>query len=217
MRKLCLFVALLCFMSVPMIASASCPDLAGLWAGGQIGLTVPGSTDVNLTGPNFKGTASNLGFNTGVMAGATVGYDFTRYFGVALDYSWNGLPIPNQRTGRFLVSSMNAYQNTIAALAMFRYGLLANQDFPAGRVFPYIGVGPALVITTAGFSAGSQTSTNVGLVAESGVRFFVVPKVSVDAAFRYKMSKPAFETQGVSVDPGAINTYGFLTRVAYHF
>ena len=214
-----LFAALLvlCFMLIPMMAAASCPDLTGLWVGGQLGLTIPGDTDVKFRAGPYRATANNLSLDTGFMAGATVGYDFMKYFGVALDYSWNGLDVPNQRAGQFRIPSVSGGQNTIAALVMLHYGVMNSELYPAGRIVPYVAIGPALVMTTMNFAGGSQTSSNIGLVAESGIDFYVVPKVSIAAAFRYKMAAPSFESRNVSIDPGTINTYGLLTRVTYHF
>jgi hypothetical protein len=230
-----LFVVLLCFLCIPVVSGASCPDLTGLWVGGQLGLTIPGNVDARFQAPPYaSGTLHNLSFDTGFMAGATVGYDFKKYFGVVLDYSYNALDLPRQSSSANIAGpwlcrgpyrggttvqapAINGYQNTLAALMLLHYGLIPSEVFPEGRVHPYVAVGPALVFTTMGFSGGNQTSANIGLMAESGVRFYVVPQVSISAAFRYKMSAPTYEMQNVSIQPGTINTYGFLTRVAYHF
>lgn len=224
MRKFSLFVVM-CLILIPVWAGASTPDYTGLWVGGQAGLTIPGNTNAEVQAGRYQADIKNLGFDTGFMAGATVGYNFMKYFGVALDYSWNGLNMPSQRTAVNLytpyggglysarVPATSGSQNTIAAMMMLHYGLLASETYPNGQVHPYVGVGPALVITT----IGSQTSSDIGLMAEAGVRTYVSPRVSLDAAFRYKMSDPSFTVRYATANPGPINTYGFLTRVSYHF
>jgi opacity protein-like surface antigen len=92
---------------------------------------------------------------------------------------------------------------------------MTSKEFPKGRLFPYIGVGPSIVWTQIG---DSGTSTNVGIVVEPGVRFMFLPQISGDLAYRYRYCAPSFSTwnDNLKVSFNSSNS-AIVFRVNYHF
>jgi hypothetical protein len=117
----------------------------------------------------------------------------------------------------------------LSMLFIAKYGFFSNPEFPFGRLIPYAGVGPGLffsvVETPISFiNYPSSDSVEVGLVTEGGVRYMVLPKVSLDAAFRYRYVVPSYDVQydsslGKFNLVGRIITQQFsaIFRVNYHF
>ena len=97
---------------------------------------------------------------------------------------------------------------TLAFMVNARYGFLPSPENPFGTLQPFVGVGPALVVNRfepnisftsfngrqveGGFDLGAQTSVNVGLAAEAGVRYFATQHVFLDLSYRYLYSQPDF-------------------------
>jgi opacity protein-like surface antigen len=178
-------------------------------------------------GPNFTvGSGTELNgvstynpkFETGMMFGAQAGYDFNtdqfkfptwaKYFTVAIDYQYNGLYLSNNKFS----SNSKGSQNAVAILGIVKLSLMTSKEYPRGRLFPYVGAGPSLVWT----SIGNRTSTNIGLVAEPGVRYMFTPKFSGDVAYRFTHARPGFYEDGNKVST-SINNHAVVFRVNYHF
>ena len=214
---------LCCILLLPTIAASASPEgntnYGDFWVGGQVGALFTTETSTNVTAPGLSNTF-NLGTDVGVTAGAIAGYNFCmsyrqpweRYFGVALDFSWNQY---NQA-----IPFGNGNQFALALLGRLQYPLMGSERFTRGRLVPFIMFGPAVVWTNSGFSnfGGSQTSTDFGIVAEVGLEFFVCPTVSIGPSFRYRhVFGQSFEVQGVNIDEHGLNQFALLGRLAYHF
>jgi opacity protein-like surface antigen len=194
---------------------------AGLYMGLQVGPNFPMTSEVHVNAYNQTFDTGNLSFATGFMIGYQVGYDFlsdtynfptwAQYFTVAVDYQYNSYNI-NAQGGW---SSGSGSQNALSFLAIAKLPLMTSQEFPKGRLFPYIGVGPSIVWTQIG---DSDTSTNVGIVVEPGVRFMFFPRVSGDLAYRYRYCAPSFSgwNNNVKVSFNSSNS-AIVFRVNYHF
>jgi opacity protein-like surface antigen len=108
-------------------------------------------------------------------------------------------------------------------LFMAHYGLLPDSEVPAGRLHPYLGVGPAVLFSgldLGGLDGGSRSSVNVALVTEAGLRFMALKNVSLDAAFRYRYANPSYSIDdfGQNVDVSLeAHQFSFLFRASYHF
>lgn len=216
------------------------PVQAGVWFGGHLGPNWTNNSDVNFKAPPLKGTLNNVTTNTGVLAGLIVGYDFDKkhgfpawseYFGVALDFSYNPFNQPAQQLGGTIlpasVNSVNVpqiegYQLALAFLVKGQYPFLKSTEFPKGRLFPYLMVGPAVVWTTSLTNAiSSQLSTNVGLVTEVGVQYFIVQNLAASAGFRYRhVWGPTFDFKRninyIHADT-TTDQFSALLRLTYHF
>ena len=128
-----------------------------------------------------------------------------------------------------------------------RYGFLPDSEVPFGRLQPYVAVGPAIMFSSlqpkvladeiglttgnpTGFvltnSPGSQSSTNICLVVDAGIRYMCLKNVSIDISFKYRYAQPSFSYM---VWPYCTNFLGKFTLnptynlfsgqvgVAYHF
>ena len=186
---------LCCILLLPTIAASS--DGAGntnygqVWVGGQVGGLFADHTE------------------PGVTAGAIVGYNFCmpyrqsweRYFGVALDFSWNRF---NQRY--FPDINIKGDQFALTLLARLQYPLMGDERFTAGRLVPFLMFGPAVVWSQRDHDFADD-STDFGVVAEAGLECFIIPKLSIGPSFRFRH---------VWLDAGR-DQYMVLGRMAYHF
>jgi len=143
-------------------------------------------------------------YDTAATAGGIVGYNFCmanrpiweRYFGVALDFTWNQFKPKNLSSGD---------QFALTPLARLQYPLMGDDTFTTGRFVPFLMFGPAIVWTD--HSGGFGNRTDFGVVAETGFEYFVIPKLSIGPSFRYRhVTLPRGEEQFMA-----------LGRLAYHF
>jgi opacity protein-like surface antigen len=137
-------------------------------------------------------------------------------------------------------STANGSIPVLAFLLYGHYGFFPDSEITIGRVHPYIGVGPAIAWTNLDFGPygmGSSTSTNIALAVEGGVRFILLPNVTMDVGFRYRYLQPNWSHSGNMTVPNAfpggalvhlsnasikasvdeIDSFTVLTRVNYHF
>jgi opacity protein-like surface antigen len=198
---------------------------SAMWVGAELGANFPMSPKVTAAGTNLGG----VDFDATVIGGATIGYDFVnsgtgayawpdwmKYFSIATDITYNPIRI-HAIGGNAAPSTDKGYCVAWAFLLMAHYGLFPDSVVPSGRVNPYIGVGPAIVWS--GFNLGqfSGNSTNVGLVVEPGIRWVVLPNVSIDTSVRYRMAEPSYSFDGVDVKLEPLHQLSFLVRANYHF
>jgi opacity protein-like surface antigen len=176
--------------------------------------------------------------------------DWCKYLGFYLDFSYHRLDLKNQNfnlrrftggafTGNFSTDFKS--EGSVATLAfMFaaRYGFFPDSEVPFGRLQPYVAVGPAVMFstqepsgffvgTTQGIDAGSQSSTDIALAVDAGIRYMALKNVSIDASFKYRWANPSFSYTG-SASGGAgvpvnfkyeptYNLFSFQLGAAYHF
>jgi opacity protein-like surface antigen len=161
----------------------------------------------------------NLKTDPGFSAGAIVGYNFCmpyrqeweRYFGVALDFQWNQFNHPD----------LGGNQFALAFLGRVQYPLWGSEKFTAGRLVPFLMAGPAIVWTNSDFShfgGGSKTATDLGVVAEVGLEFFMWPHLSIGPSFRYRHVFGPSYSSPANVDVASqLDQFMVLGRLAYHF
>jgi opacity protein-like surface antigen len=196
-----------CILLLPTFAAASTPDgnthYGEFWVGGQLGavFTLDPSFDLPVLG------SRSVQVDPAFSAGAIAGYNFCmphrqvweRYFGVAVDFQWNQF---NWNWGPF---NAKGHQYALSFLGRVQYPLMGSERFTFGRITPFLMAGPSIVWTD--FGGGWKTETDVGVVAEIGMEFFVIPHMSIGPSFRYRhvFSDPELDQMMV------------LGRVAYHF
>jgi hypothetical protein len=205
---------------------------AGFYAGFQVGPNFPMSSGAHVNIFNQTVDTGNLAFATGFMIGVQAGYDFlsdtanfppwAQYFTVAVDYQYNSYNINRQnfsvRIGNLIaqgdIPSASGSQNALTFLGIVKVPLMMSEQYPKGRLFPYIGVGPSIVWT----AIEDSSSTNVGVVVEPGVRFMFLPKISGDLAYRFRYCAPSFSgfDNNVKVSFNSLNS-AIVFRVNYHF
>jgi opacity protein-like surface antigen len=86
---------------------------------------------------------------------------------------------------------------------------------------PFVMAGPAVVWSNTSFSnvgGSNRSATDVGVVAEVGLEYFVNPKLSIGPSFRYRhVFGPNYSSvQGVKIDSN-LDQFMVLGRLAYHF
>jgi hypothetical protein len=230
------------------------PAIAALSVGAEFGgnfisdLELKGSTR-NISCPNVIGNTVDPSFMGGLIVEyhfidkGALKYDWPAWmknFSVALDFTYNPIEFGHQTT-RFVCNDPNwgtvslpefkGYVLTLSLLFKYRFPLLRQQDYPDGRLFYYLGVGPGFSYnyleannTIPGNikAVGHGTATAATFVAETGLSLFVVRDVSVDLFFRYRYLSPNYEFNiGVAGAPLYLrfdnNSYNAGLRIAFHF
>ena len=146
--------------------------------------------------------------------------------------------------GQFRADGMVA---TWAFMFAGRYGFFPDSEVPFGRLQPYVAVGPAIMFSSlrpkvladevslttgnpTGFvltnSPGSQSSTNICLAVDAGIRYMCLKNVSIDISFKYRYAQPSFTYTGLvdgdtslakfTLNP-TYNLFSGQVGVAYHF
>lgn len=146
----------------------------------------------------------------GITSGATVGYNFAlpnakpweKYLGGALDFQWN------QFDRSFHDFHRDGNQFALGFLGRAQYPFMRDETVTTGRLVPFLMFGPAIVWSERGGRFASHDSTDIGVVAEAGLEYFVIPKLSVGPSFRYRH---------VWSDFSGADQYMVLGRLAYHF
>ena len=154
--------------------------------------------------------------DTAVTGGVIVGYNFcrpyspswARYFGVALDLSGNPFNYKPQTLPR-----VDGSQVGLSLLGRAQYPLMGDaREFTSGRLVPFIMAGPTVVWTNSDFYVhplDRETVADWGVVAEVGLEYFIIPKLSIGPSFRYRhLWVEAYQP---------LDQYMVLGRMAYHF
>lgn len=170
--------------------------------------------------------------------------DWMKYFSFATDFTFNRFDMREQfvttvREGevemRFFPTRNSGdeptgtrVEGTMAVwsfLFIGKYGFFPDSDVPFGRLQPYVAVGPGIMFSSLqgkfmGENLGSDSSVDIALITEAGVRYMALKNVSLDVAFRYRFGSPKYSYQ-VEGEPLTVkldaNQFTALFRAAYHF
>ena len=153
--------------------------------------------------------------------------DWMKYFGFYTDFSYHRLDISEHRitllssiAGPLPNSTFRSQGNCATMAFMFatRYGFLPDSEVPFGRLQPYVAIGPAILFSTremtvvvknafgdvvGGGDHGSQSSVDLALMVEAGLRYLVLKHVSLDLSFKYRHATPHY-------------TYHFLDAIGFY-
>jgi len=175
-------------------------------------------------------TARNMTIDPGVTGGIKLGYflDSCPYFGVEAEGSIGNQPQPSQTvslnppaggtaTGR--VTSQNLLVWTMALHLVGRYGFLPDQEVPFGRLQPYVGIGPGLVV----LYGAEDSAKNFSLEVEAGLRYMFTKHLG--GFLEYKFSKQwavELESQQLTNLPASTAKFDFdrhqvVVGLSYHF
>lgn len=201
-------------------------------------------------------SAQGVKVDPSLLLGGKIGYWFTKksvfglqmpswlkYFGFELDIGYQQLHWPDQAVTvaptnfrQVLAAKVTAVSS--AFLFLVRYGFFPDAEVPLGRLQPYIGIGPVILVTNSYLNIGQyihnaggdfrSTEVDLGLAVETGLRYMIHPKVSLYASFRYR-----YLPNHVSVDDsifdlapttlsyiemnGTYNMFDLMFGAAYHF
>jgi len=229
-------------LAITLIFGMASVSSSAMYVGSQFGPNFNSSMDIKVSGPFVNSTIYNMKPRTGFTSGLVFGYDFVRngtgaaafpdwmkYFGVMVDVSYTQMNFSAQtRTAsptRVVASpSVDGGNTALTFLFTGKLPCMVDETYPNGRLAPYVGVGPSVIFTSMDFSnfgGTDSTFTNVGLVAEAGVRYMVTPAFSADLAYRYRYAQPSVNTTLVGVGNvnmnGGMNNSQVMARIAYHF
>lgn len=185
---------------------------AGPYVGVQVGASIPVANGTSVDGNGI----TNPSFSSNVAGGVQVGYDFLgnkrypnmQYFSFAVDYMANGLYVNNA------ITRTTGAQHSLALLASLKLPMAKSNEFPNGRFFPYVSVGPTLNFT----SLNRSDATNIGVLVEPGVKYFVTKKVSTDLAYRMNYTEVNLSNSNDFKNVKFKNANNMVIfRVAYNF
>jgi len=126
-------------------------------------------------------------------------------------------PLAGATVGRVPGQSLLVW--TMALHLVGRYGFLPDQEVPFGRLQPYVGIGPGLVM----LYAEADSAKNFGLELEAGLRYMFTKHLG--GFVEYKFSKQwavELESQQLANMPASTATFDFarhqvVAGLAYHF
>ncbi len=170
-------------------------------------LDVSGRDD---TGASIQSTIFDIKTDTGYTVGARVGYWFESLpvLGLSLDTFYFSIPLPAQTlsatatfsgeflgrpitftaTGEAQVPAVDLPAAAFSPQVSLRWPLLVSQEFPKGRLQPYIGAGPAWAFTV----DSDRLDVELGAEARAGAALHVVSYLALFAEYRY-VTFPGFE------------------------
>ena len=237
MRKALLFLLVLGLVALPLVAAAE------MWVGGQIGGNFVNDTDIDITSGANRLNLHSVKIQPSVIGGLQIGYNFVKegflgynypdwmkYFSFAIDFTYNRLDINSQEVNgvfngvpftRLRLPKIEGYAATLGFLFIGKYGFLPDSEVPFGRLVPYLGVGPAILFSGINGMGVEKSSTDICLLVESGLKYYALKNVSLDAAFRYRYAQPSYNVSfagaAASLDVDAAHQFSFLFRANYHF
>ncbi len=216
------------------------PAKSAMWVGGEVGGNFISNSDIHFGDAKLK----DVKFEPAVIGGITVGYDFVnsgcagynwpawmQYFSFAVDFTYNSVEVRDQQVSvstpygsgkaRFGYTT-DGYMAATTFLFMGHYGFFPDSEVPSGRVNPYLGVGPAILISgIRPDGLGSDSEVNIALVVEAGIRWVALKNVSIDTAYRFRWAEPSYHfneyAQDTTLRVVDVYSHSFLVRVNYHF
>ena len=123
---------------------------------------------------------------------------------------------------------------TLAFMFAARYGFLPDSEVPFGRLQPYVAVGPAILFSSQRpkissnsifnpppvflnpytIKPGSQSSANIALAVDAGIRWMCLKNVSLDISFKYRFAQANYNFD--YVDPLDFTRQSFNLNPTYH-
>lgn len=193
----------------------------GEWSGDiYLGMhsTQADDMSVKFNGATVKTYADS---DTGSIFGGRIGYWFNSYpwLGLALDLSFSELDFDDIQIG----------VGSLSTLLMFRLPINSSQEFPKGRIQPYLGVGP-------GFFYGGMSEFieevppsgrvlddsyfSMGFDGRIGITYLINPSMGVSLEYGFKRFNPTYKTDvpggTISLEP-TFSTHIFSAGISFRF
>ena len=220
------------------------PILPGdLYVAGFVGGSLVQSNQWTLT--NFSPFSSQpifadpVKYQRGVVGGLKFGYfcSYFPYLGIEAETNFTRNDIRYQLTTLSLprakhpsipgaVPEEDLYIWTLALKLVARYGFFPDQEVPFGRLQPYVGIGPGVVV----IYGDTDSAKNFSLEVQAGIRYMALKKVSLFVEYKYSRQWDVeLESQTLhGFSGGRLLTFRGLSKfdfdahkvvfgVAYHF
>jgi hypothetical protein len=125
-----------------------------------------------------------------------------KYFGIYTDVSYHGLNV-NQAP----FQGSNGHVATWAFMLAARCGFIKDDEVPFGRLQPYVAIGFADLNVSFNRSSTESSTFTLAFVMDTGVRYMINRKLSVDLFFRYRHAQPNL----------TYSLFSGIAGIAYHF
>ncbi|MEW6657596.1 MAG: outer membrane beta-barrel protein [Thermodesulfobacteriota bacterium] len=198
------------------------------YVGGYLGGSLVSSTDLKFNDGIFPagGTVntSKQRFEPAVVGGLKFGYFLKSipYLGLEAETNYARNYVREQRvtlsravqgTTQAILPTDDWCTWTMALHIVGRYGFLPDQEVPFGRLQPYVGLGPGLVIIYDEVDAAK----NFAIDAMAGVRYMLLKNVSAFVEYKYSHQFDVELESHAFVPVAANGTLGTLQRGTAHF
>jgi opacity protein-like surface antigen len=160
--------------------------------------------------PAFGGSASfERDYEDSITGGGRAGFWLLPWFGLAGDASYFA---PDDQAGEFNVDVV-----PISLLLMLRVPLASSDEFPNGRVQPFLGLGPGIFVSVVDFGGDfDDTAVDIGFAAHAGLEFLITRHVGLFAEYGFTTFTSGAQIKGVDVDL-ELSTHHAAGGVAFHF
>ena len=162
--------------------------------------------------------------------------DWMKYLGFYLDFSYHRVDFRRQNLAANYATANGpvAYRDnffsegnaaTLAFMFAARYGFLPDSEVPFGRLQPYLAVGPAILFSSQrplvyapGWSlkGPSQSSADICLAVEAGLRWMALKNVSVEVSYKYRYANPSYTFDGVWDTAPTVHNFTFSPTFNFH-
>ncbi|MFZ5452728.1 MAG: outer membrane protein [Thermodesulfobacteriota bacterium] len=186
--------------------------------------------------PAFQG---GLKVGTWFVKEGFLGYnypDWMKYLGFYLDFSYHRVDFrrQNMRAVYATPTGPESYRDdffsegnaaTLAFMFAARYGFLPDSEVPFGRLQPYVAVGPAILFSSQrpnfytpawSLQCPSQSSTDICLAVEAGLRWMALKNVSIDVSYKFRYANPTYSFDGVWDTNPLLHNFDFSPTFYFH-
>jgi opacity protein-like surface antigen len=234
MKRFAAFVvAIFVVFSLASLASAQVPKY-DVTVGGYVGVAIPQSTDIGVSGPGAAFTAKSVQVNPSVSVGGYADFWTTQFraktkldFGAGLEFT-QAYPVIDQQAVRAsgmiggnpvvgaTVNPMGLDMKTIVVNFKVRHPFGVSKDRPFGKWNAFAGAGGGAEILSVTTGCGGDTVTApVGQVL-AGAEYFLTKHLGASATYKYSFSSPTFRVAGANY-AAQTNGSAVLFGLAYHF
>ena len=200
-------------LATVLLALAPATDVSAQWfVDGYVGASLTSEDTISFTTFGVE-REQDADFKSSAIFGVRLGkwLEVAPWLGLAVDAS-------------YFRASADLHVFPITALVMARYGFLKDEEFKAGRLQPYAGLGGGLFIShldgAIGFVEGSDTSADMGLDVRLGVAYHFETNWAGFFEYRFTHTSPTYTVEPFGGSTGGdttLNTNHFLLGLSYRF
>ena len=246
MRRRTVSLALMVVTVAAAASLAPVPAKAEWLTDVYLGLSITSKADMDFapTTPRtfIPQTFKDVNYDNSVVWGVRGGYwfgskdalgkpdmlgDLAQYLGASLDLSYFRPRIPSQvlktDVGTRRLGFMDLSVVTLTPQILVRFPVLRDEEYPQGRLHPYLAFGPTLYVTSLTDSAGNfgprgktERDAGIGLLAGPGVAFQLADHFFAFTEVRFLHARPSFGFKGGDTDV-PINGNQIILGVSYRF